>query len=148
MKDRYTRGFVSGVIASVPAMLANQISYSLGYTSLTWLQIASILIYGNKPANIPETIFGGLMVIFFTGLVGSVFAFIIIRISSEYNLFKSWMYGVTIWFVIFAVATLFKVSDLMLINLNTAVVTFLSASIWGVTLGYVLKWLDARAKIR
>jgi hypothetical protein len=146
LEDRYTRGFISGAIAGVPAMLLNYATYYLNINSLTWIDFASIFIYGRKNITALESLFGLLAVIFFTGLVGTFFAFIVVRISSKNLVFKSWMYGVTIWFSVFAITNLFKVPELVFVNLNSAFSNFLSATIWGITLGYVLKWFDERVK--
>lgn len=146
VEDRFIRGFISGAVAGIPAMLLNQLTYFLNLNSLTWTDFAAIFIYGRLPTTRLEDIFGLLAVIFFTGLVGTFFVFIIVRISSRYYLFKSWIYGLTIWFSAFAITKLFTIMELTIISFNTAVSNFFSASIWGITLGFMLKWLDNRVK--
>ncbi len=147
IKDRFTRGFLAGAISGVPTFILTVIAYQLKWTSIRWAHFASILIYGHKDRNLLEDIFATLITLFFTGLMGALFAYIIPQIKSSNYPFKGWVYGVTIWFVSYAVTLLFKVPEVATILLKSAFFNFLEASLWGLTLGYTLKWFDDRLKL-
>lgn len=146
MKDRFTRGFLSGVIAGVPTLAFAFIASSFKWTTLRWSNFAAILIYGQKSTNPSEEIFASLGVFFFCGILGIVCAFIIPKISSTNYLLKSWVFSLAVWFFIFAATVFYKIPGLLIIPYKTAVSNFVEATIWGFTLGYCLKWFDSRLK--
>jgi len=146
MKDRFTRGFLSGGIAGIPTLAFSLIASSLKWTTLRWSNFAAILIYGQKSTNFIKEIFSSLVVFIFCGVLGIICAFIIPKISSSNYLLKSWVYGIAIWFFVFVVTLLYKVPGLLIIPLKTAVSNFIEATIWGLSLGYCLKWFDSRLK--
>jgi hypothetical protein len=147
LKDRFTRGFLSGVIAGIPSLAFALIVFSLKWTTLRWAHFAAILIYGRKSIVLEEEVFSTLAVFFFCGILGIFFAFIIPKISGTNYLLKSWVFGVTIWFFAFAITLLFKVPELLVIPYKTVVSNFIEATIWGLSLGYCLKWFDNRLKV-
>ena len=142
MKDRFVKGFISGIIAWVPTFIFNYGAFYLKLSTLRWSDFAGIMLYGKKPHGLPENLFALLGVIFFLGLLGVVYAYLIPKLLSEYYVFKSWVYGVTLWFVFYSVTLLFKVNYLKLIPLKTAICNFIGASIWGITLGLAFFFLN------
>jgi hypothetical protein len=144
LKDRFTRGFLSGLIAAIPSLAFAIISFSLKWTTLRWAHFAALLIYGRKSTNLGENVFSSLAVFFFCGMLGIICAFIVPKISSTNYLLKSWVFSIAIWFFVFVVTFLFKVPGLLIIPYKTAVSNFIEATIWGLSLGYGLKWFDRR----
>lgn len=106
-----------------------------------------IMTYGREPITLGETVVATVAVFIGLGFLGMIFSFIIIKFSSQNYLLKSWLFGVFIWFGSYAITLLFGVPELAFIPLNTTVSNFLGASIWGLTLGVVLNWLDDRLKV-
>jgi hypothetical protein len=146
LKDRFTRGFLAGVIAGIPAIVFALIAALLKWTTLRWANFAAILIYGHKSANLSEEIFSDLGVFFFCGILGIICAFIIPKISSSNYLLKSWVFSIAVWFAAFVLTLFYKVPGLLIIPFKTAVSNFAEATIWGLMLGYCLKWFDNRLK--
>lgn len=145
MRDRFTRGFVAGVIAAVPALLWNIISvYLLKISNLRWADFAALFILGKLQTTISEEIFCDLAALFFAGLMGVLFAYILITISSRNILLKGWIFGVSIWFFVFALTHLFRTPELALIGLGTVFSNLFGATIWGLVVGYSFGWLDGR----
>jgi len=82
--------------------------------------------------------------IFFSGMVGIFFAYLITKISSKYFLLKSWLFAVSVWFTVFAIGSLFKMPYLYKVPTQTAFNNFLESTIYGIALAKVLYWLDNR----
>lgn len=142
LRDRFYRGFICGVIAGMPSFLYNTAAYFLNFATLRWLDFSAILIYGERAKNLFETLFAVASVFFFLGILGIVFCYLLPTISSSHYLFKSWAYGVTLWFMFFGMTTLFKIPTLYFVPLKTAFSNFIASSIWGISLGMALKWFD------
>ncbi|HBF38697.1 MAG TPA: hypothetical protein DDW50_15440 [Firmicutes bacterium] len=146
LKDRFTRGFLAGVIAGIPVVAFSWVAASLKWTTLRWSDFAAILIYGHKSANLGEEIFSVVGVFVFCGVLGIICAFIIPKISSSNYLLKSWVFSIAVWFAAFVLTLFYKVPGLLIIPLKTVVSNFAEATIWGFMLGYCLKWFDNRLK--
>ena len=147
MKDRFTRGFLSGVISGIPTLVFSLVASAFKWTTLRWSSFAAILIYGRKSSNLSEEIFSTLAVFVICGILGVIIAFVIPKLSSANYLLKCWLFSIAFWFFAFIVTFLFKVPGLLVIPGKTAVVNFIEATIWGVALGYCLKWFDNRLKV-
>jgi len=147
VEDRFSRGFVSGIIAGVPTLIFNNVAYYLNLSTLRWLDFGGILILGKKPGNLLETLFSAVGVYFFVGVLGIIFCFLTPRISSKNYLLKTWVYGTSLWFIFYAMLHLFQVPQLIHIPLKTALLDSIGASIWGLSLGLILRWFDNRVKV-
>lgn len=147
MRDRFTRGFLSGIFAGVPTLMYALTAQALKWTNIRWAHFASILIFGRTYTNLPENLFSEFAVFFFCGLVGVIFAFIISKITSQNYLLKGWVYSVSIWFFAFSVIFLFKIHQLPLVSLKSALSNLIEATIWGLFLGYCLHWFDNKLKL-
>lgn len=146
MKDRFTRGFLSGIIAGIPTFIFAHIAISLKWTTLRWANFAAIFIFGRQSINLMEEVVSTVAVFFVCGMLGVIFAYIIPQISSANYLLKSWVFSIAFWFFAFALTVLFKVPGLIIIPGKTAIINFLMATIWGLSLGYCLKWFDSQLK--
>ena len=144
MTDRFTRGLIAGVVASIPAFIINMIAFSFELTTLRWAGFAGHFLYGHKPETMGEEVFAVLGVFFFSGLLGIIFSYLLPHLSSQNYLLKGVVFSLTVWFVSFAITFLFQVPGLQDVPLKTVVTNFVSALAWGVVLGYVLDWLDNR----
>ena len=146
MKDRFTRGFLSGIIAGIPTFIFSLIAIPLKWTTLRWANFAEIFIFGRKSINLMEEIMSSVAVFLMCGMLGVIFAYIIPQISSANYLLKSWVFSIAFWFFAFVLTVLFKVPGLIIIPGKTAIINFLMATIWGLSLGYCLKWFDSQLK--
>ncbi len=147
MKDRFTRGFLSGVIAGIPTLIFSLVAFVLHWTTLRWSSFAAILIYGRKSGNLSEEIFATLAVFVLCGILGVIIAFVIPKLTSANYLLKCWLLSIAFWFFAFTLTVLFKVPALLVIPGKTAVANFIEASLWGLVLGYCLQWFDNRLKV-
>ena len=144
MNDRFTRGFVAGLLAGIPTMLLNYIADLLHWTTLRWTDFVAILIFGHRYRNLSESIFSTIALLFFVGALGVIFTLVIPVITSRNLWFKAWSFSEAIWFLAFTITYLFKIPELKIIPLKTALVNFLSASVWGLLLGSLLNWFANR----
>lgn len=142
MHDRFTRGMVAGLLASIPTVAINQISYFLHLSKLRYLEFASTMIFGTLPKNRGEAWFAFFVLIGFFGVLGSVFALLVPFIKSENLVLKSVTFGGMVWFLSYALTTLYKVPQLQIVPLNNAISNFIGATVWGLALGYAFGWLD------
>ncbi|WP_408956269.1 hypothetical protein [Natroniella sp. ANB-PHB2] len=147
MTDRFTRGLIAGIIAGVPSLIFNVSAYTLNFTNLLWGDFMGLFLFGDRPVGVAEILFSSLAQAFFLGGLGIIFAFLLPLISSQNYLLKSSVYGLAVWFMSFAVAFLFQLPKLENVTLETVVSNFISALLWGLTLGLALNWLDNRLKI-
>ncbi len=146
LNDRFTRGFLAGLIAGIAMNFFSAISYYLNWVEIRFIDWAGVLIFGQLPQGVFEITSSVLGQLLFTGVLGSIYAFLIIIISSKNNIFKGILYSLFIWFTSYALGILFRVPDLTHFDLGTITSNFTGALIFGYVLALSLKWLDEKAK--
>ncbi len=141
MKDRVTAGFLAGVTAGIAMNIINYISYFLDFTNELFLQWAAVMIYGRLSETLPELIFAQFGQLVFSGLVGIVFAYMMLKLTSKNYLLKGWIYAVLLWFALYAITIIFRVPHLQRHGLGEALTTFIAASAYGFLVAEVLRRL-------
>ena len=140
MRDKFTKGFLAGVTGG---LTANVVSLLLGFLNLTTLRFADwtgIIIFAHiPPFSTGEILFALAANIGFTGFLGIVFMYLVPLISSTNLHFKGWVFSTSIWFFIYAAATLFKVEGTMPLPLTTAIANVITTSIYGLVLAQTLR---------
>ena len=148
MRDRLTNGFFAGIVGGVVMTLINFIShYGLNFAEKRYLDFAAIFIFGHEPTNLTQVIFAQIGHLFFTGLLGIIFAYLIPVVTSKNIFFKGWLYGVAMWFAIYAITVLFEVPVVKEISQTTAISNAIGASLYGITIAVVLYRINGRIEI-
>jgi uncharacterized membrane protein len=143
--DRFTRGFIAGVIGGVAMNLWNLVVlFLINWDVITYIEWAGIMIFGSLPRSHAEGLIALLMQISFVGVLGISFAFLIPHVTSQAYLFKGVVYGVAVGFFIYAIPTLFQVPVLKETSLATVISDIVGASVWGLVMAKTLHWLDKR----
>lgn len=147
--DRFVRGLIAGTLGAVIMNIWDFTSfYILKFSTVLYLDWASIVIYGNKPVNSIEYVFSLFSQIAWSGLLGVIFAFLIPHITSGFYLIKGAFYGFITSFIIFSVPILFKFTNLANLSTTTAISHALGATLWGIITALILHWLETTSKIR
>ncbi|WP_408956262.1 hypothetical protein [Natroniella sp. ANB-PHB2] len=146
MKDRFTRGFIAGIIAGIAPFIINFGAQMLNLSTLVWSDFMGLFLLGNKPEGVLPMVFAVISQFILVGLMGVLFAFLITLFSSENYLLKSWLFGITIWFSAYFLTFLFRLPGIKEIPIKTAITHAIGSSLWGITIGLILNWLDDRLK--
>lgn len=148
INDRFTRGLVAGIVAGIIQDALDYIAYLLDLTQLRYLDWVGVMIFGKTPITLPETLLSLGGELFFSGVLGILFAYLVPQIRSSNILIKAWMYGVSTWFSIYGVMTLFKVKGLEAVDIITASSDVVTSSVYGLVLGYILSSINRKTKER
>lgn len=147
MNDRFIRGFVAGLIAGIAMNVLNYtLFYLLNFTSLRLLDYAGIALFGHKATNLLEAVLGQLGQLFFSGILGVVFAYLVTEINSGYLLLKGLTFSLVVWFSVFTIGLLFKVPHLIQPPVKTVISNLLGAAVYGLSLPLILNWLDRKIR--
>lgn len=120
--------------------------YLFGFHQERLLDWASVLTFGQLPSTLFEVIFAQVNQLAFSGFVGIVFAYILLKLTSGHDLFKGWLYGLMTWFFIYAASI---IVEMPYMEKHSAITSFLhavSSSAYGITLALTLRWLEQRVK--
>jgi len=148
LNDRMTRGFVSGFLGGVAMLIPDLFLYQVGINKTRYLDWASAVMYGHQPNTTTEALWAGVGHLFFAGLLGMIFVYLISKLWTSTNyLFKGWFYGVFIWFALNAFAISFRLSGLTTISLGSTISNFLGASVYGLVLAAVSTWIYERDRL-
>ena len=94
MKDRITAGFVAGIIGGIGMNIIDW-SVNLVYGEKEYLYTwASVVMYGRLPTNTWEIVFSQLAQIFFAGILGVVFCYVLLKLTSNNYLIKGLIFGI------------------------------------------------------
>ncbi len=142
MNDRFTSGFVAGVVGGFIAYLNNFIFiHFFKFGSLRYSDFSSILIFGHRSASIEEGLLSSLAFLGFSGSLGVIFSYLIPRISERFYWYKALIYGFGIWFCIYAVTSLFKVPSLTDISFPSALTNSISSALYGLITAWAFRRL-------
>ncbi|MCR6544301.1 hypothetical protein [Dehalobacterium formicoaceticum] len=142
--DRFHRGLAAGIIAGIPMNIWDLFSYHyLKFSNLRYLDWNSVMIFGHLPYTMGEVIFALLSQFLLAGFLGMIFTYLIeLKITSRNHWLKGVVFGYLAGYLIFAVAVTFQVPYIITRSLDTVITQFIGALIWGLTMSYILSWLD------
>ncbi|MBS4026905.1 MAG: hypothetical protein KGZ96_14725 [Clostridia bacterium] len=145
LKDRFARGLVAGLIATVILAALNLFNFHvLELTDHRYYNFASVLIFGRKADALGELVVSQLAQLGFGTAMGIVFAYFIIGAESRNYLLKGLLWGPTIELSSFAFANTIPLEPLLPITLQTVISMAITSSIWGIILARGLYILDKR----
>jgi hypothetical protein len=147
MNDRFTNGLIAGLVAGVVMSIFDLIShFVLGITEILYLDWAAVLILGYRYSTFLEAVIGQIGQLFFSAIMGVLFAFLLALTSSRYYWLKGWVYGLVVWFGAYAVVKLFQVTPLIPIKPDTVLSDMVTASVYGLVLAEALRRLENTEK--
>ncbi len=146
IQDRFTRGFLAGVFAGVIMAVLDYIAFSLDLLDLMFIHWASVMLLGYGFRTFWEGAIsqGGHLI--FSGILGIIFAYILLGINDDNHLLKGWVFGMFVWFSAHAIIKLFSVEALMPIRISSLVSDAITASIYGLVLAETLRRLEKTPK--
>jgi hypothetical protein len=144
LKDRFTRGFISGVAGWPPEITFISTMYKLHLTKLRYLDFAALLTFNHKPQGWAEIVLAEVVVLIFLGVLGIGFSMLLKVISSKNIYFKGWLYGTFMWFAIYAVMTMYKLEHIYPVDTKTALYSLISASIWSIGMTWTYGFLNRK----
>lgn len=143
MKDRFMDGFVAGVTGAMATAVFNRLAVDfLNFGRIRYVDFAAIIMFGRSANGFWETSFAQIVQLAFSGVMGATFTYIIGAISKRYYWFKSILFGGAVWFVSYAIATLFKVPGLDRVDPVSAFQNMISSVLFGVVAAWVLVRLE------
>lgn len=92
----------------------------------------AIMIFAHTQSfAVIETGIAMLANIFFCGILGIGFAYLMPLIKSEKIYLKGWIYSLTVWFGIYVIATMYKVAGTLPTSVETSIFNVIGSSIYG-----------------
>ncbi|MBU4554553.1 MAG: hypothetical protein Q8N93_10010 [Bacillota bacterium] len=121
--------------------------FVIGIDHFRFIDWAGIFIFGHTPTNLPEAVFAQVGQLFFSGLVGIFFVYLLPQVTSRYYLVKGVIYAQFVWFGSYALSILFQVPGLRTISLESAVSDLIGSLVYGLVLAWVLRLIDKRVGV-
>ena len=148
-RDHYTVGFITGTVAGMAADLSNFLLTNVfHFGKIGYDDFAAVLVFGKVPFSLGQSIVGHFVQLFFSSLVGALFAFWIQRVSARFLLFKGITFGLFVWFFAFSIAQIYKLQYLSRFDLGTVITNNVAAIIYGAVLGIILPWFYGKSEKR
>lgn len=144
VNDRFTRGFLSGIVAGLVNNAITLTSYYFNINQLRWLDWASLLVFNRRPGNVIETIITYGLQLMFSGILGILFAYLTRIIGSTNYYLKAVIFGLGSWFMLFVIVHLLKVPGLINQTVGTVLTDIFAIFIWGLVLAHFMIRLDRK----
>lgn len=144
MHDKFVRGYIAGLLASFVMMAINLTSFSLGIAKVRYLDVAAIILWGDMPKSLWEVVFAQLIAMFFCGLIGITFSYLLPKLGTDYRGLKGATYTAAFLFILYAMGMFFKVPLLEKAAPETCLSNLVSSSIFGLVLDWILRWEEKR----
>lgn len=142
MEDRFTRGFIAGIIGSIPVNAWSFFAGSIGMTDLRTADLIGAILYAySPPFGSGEIGFALLGHILISGTLGIGFAYLFPQEIIRNFFFKGWIFSINIWFTVYAITTFFRLPGTVPTSLNTILTDFVSATLFGLALAFALRKL-------
>lgn len=130
--DRYFRGMISGVVGGIIMNAWSFFSYHvLHVTTMRFVDWAGILLYGNPPVGLGQTLFALFMHLVWVGMLGVIFAFVVTIITSRGLIIKGVTYSLICSFWIYAVPKLYQMPQFKSTPFKTTLSNNIGAIICG-----------------
>lgn len=141
MRDRTYYGFIAGIIAGIPQTILNLTSYYFNFAQIRLLDWMAIILYGDKPMDILQTMTALVARIIFAGIIGILFSHLMKYLDDDHYLFKGWIFGILDMGVLYGITTLLQVPQLTYMHTYTVLSNFVSSSAYGLIMAESLKRL-------
>jgi len=142
-KDWVMRGVAAGLIAGVAMTVANRTLVALNVSEQLYAYWGYVLVSGTAFRTLSEEIAGQLVHLAFCGFVGLAFTWLVRKEKGCYVV-RAVLWSIAVWFASNAVITLFNVTLLLPVGLDTIISHLVTTVIYGLTLAKALDYLDAR----
>lgn len=145
LQDRLSRGFIAGLIAGLVMYILDYISFFLlHFSKERILEFAAELIYKHHALNFTQAAIAKSAQLLFAGILGMVFAYLIVKQKGRRYLIEGWVYGILVWFAIYALGR--QLNVLGDVTIQTALSYTITSSVFGLVLAEMMRWLGQRVE--
>lgn len=143
--DRTFRGLTAGITAGIVMNAWNLVDYYyLHISRLRFLDWSAVLLTLNRPKTTAETLTFLVISVLWDGFLGSVFAHLILKITSYGIIVKSTIFSLMLWFVFKVIVNLFMVPVLSSqLSFAGRLSNLFGVILWGIVLGFVMRQFEA-----
>ncbi|MFZ7103317.1 MAG: hypothetical protein ACOWWO_11780 [Peptococcaceae bacterium] len=147
--DRFNRGLIAGVLASIPMNIWDLFAYHiLNYSNLRYLDWGCIMLFGHLPTNLVQSLLGFASQLMWVGFLGVIFSFLTPFITSKTYLIKGAFFGFITGFIIYAIPVVFGTKYLSTSSTGTTVTQIFGGLIWGISLAKILTILNQKILLK
>ena len=142
MENRFTTGFIAGIIAGLFKDIPNFILHHYPkIAEITLWDYAGAIALGRLPQGPAEHIYAVFLEILFSVFVAMVFVNIRVFQRLENYKLKGILYGAFIWFIVRAAVLAFHIRILLGESLGTSIVNLLVSMFYGCVLACTVKFI-------
>ncbi|WP_040378262.1 DUF6789 family protein [Dethiobacter alkaliphilus] len=147
MRDRFTNGFISGIVGSLIGVPISFILQALGFAEVQAVDFTAKLLYGRPAMMTSEIVWATIIGIGFAGIFGALFAYLILAIDSKYLYLKGLLYGPIVFYLWYSFVLLTIVGQVEVITLTTSIANTVANMIYGLVLAVAYNYLDEKELI-
>jgi uncharacterized membrane protein len=140
--DRFTRGFILGVISSAIKDAINLLDYYVFHiTNIRYPDFMASLVFGRHIKSMFELIICQILELGYEGILGIMFIYLAYRTHNKRNLwFKGFIFGTTAYIINYTLGAFYKLPVMQLVDAKSVISQVLTSAIFGVLMGMGVYW--------
>lgn len=146
-EDRLIGGAIAGAIGGIFQNIYGTTVKGLGLTDRAFLDFAAVVATFKVHKGIVGYLVTSLFHTIFCALLGVIFVYLIKLTSSKYYWVKTIGFGLSLWFVLLSVGTIFRLPLFKDIPIRATISTLIGALIYAVVLGWVLQYFERKTHL-
>jgi hypothetical protein len=115
------------------------LDFSFRFTPIRYIDFSSVFLYAHKPEFWWDTILAGIVQIIFACALTVIFIYILPFINTRRYLIKGAGYGLVSWFIIFAIASIYKIPIISGLPWQTATNNAVGSVVYGLVMVEVIR---------
>ncbi len=145
--NRVYKGLIAGMVGAVFMHIINLAFYYLNIVEIRFIDWGGFVFLGRVPHTLAESIYGLIIHLFWTGLMGVFLSYLLSDVNSRFSLVIGALYAFFITFVFRVVLILYKIPIFSEVSVTTNLLNTAVAFIWGLLAGEVFFRLNTRSKL-
>ncbi|MEW6522212.1 MAG: hypothetical protein AB1445_01355 [Bacillota bacterium] len=147
MPDRFVRGFLAGTISGIIGALVALVLIPLDLTpQIDFYDFAGILAVGRIPQTLGERAMGVFVDLVVSGVLGVIFAFLLLGIGTKYLLLKGWFYATAIWYAYYPLLLMIMAEEVKVMDVRTSLINAILAGFFGLVMAAAYFWLTPQSE--
>lgn len=134
---RLSSGLLYGALAGIIKNVLDLIVYYGIFEHHRYLDHASGIMLGRPADNLLQGIYFLFVDILFSGFMGIAFLYLVPHFKNSHYLFRGWLFGITLWFLIHSFGSVMRIPTFYQMMLATLILHFVTDSIYGLSLAYL-----------
>ncbi len=141
------RGFLAGVLAGLIGIVISAFLILINWQpEVDFYDFAGIFAVGRIPVTWGERAMGFFVDLIVSGILGILFAFVLVVVGCRYLLFKGWFFATAVWYMLYPLVLMILTDKVPYLSPLTSLSNAILAGLFGLLMALIYGWLSPEAE--